>query len=201
MGTSAGAGTGGADGDRTPPERPTPTPAGTRGISSPRVLSDLFWLGRYGERAESMARLLSIVRDRYHDYRSQPDGEGRECVSVLLAALQQITGADGADAAAVAATPRTLWSLTVDRERSGSLAQSVERLGLSARAVRDQMSNDTWMVLGGVERALAQLAAQRPNGQPEDDTALASTHALTLAECWPCPGWPPSRWCATSTGP
>ncbi|EUA32626.1 hypothetical protein I553_10239 [Mycobacterium xenopi 4042] len=78
-------------------------------------------------------RLLSIVRDRYHDYRSQPDGEGRECVSVLLAALQQITGADGADAAAVAATPRTLWSLTVDRERSGSLAQSVERLGLSAR--------------------------------------------------------------------
>ncbi|EUA44548.1 A predicted alpha-helical domain with a conserved ER motif family protein [Mycobacterium xenopi 4042] len=31
----------------------------------------------------------------------------------------------------VAATPRTLWSLTVDRERSGSLAQSVERLGLS----------------------------------------------------------------------
>ncbi|BCQ09491.1 putative protein [Mycobacterium heckeshornense] len=164
-----------------PPERPTPTPAGTRGISSPRVLSDLFWLGRYGERAESMARLLSITRDRYHDYRSQPDAEGRECVSVLLAALQQITGAAGADVAGVDTTPRTLWSLTVDRQRSGSLAQSVERLGLSARAVRDQMSNDTWMVLGGVERALAQLAAQRPNGEPEDDTALASTHALTLA--------------------
>ncbi|WP_233148056.1 MULTISPECIES: hypothetical protein, partial [unclassified Mycobacterium] len=26
---------------------------------------------------------------------------------------------------------------------------------MSARAVRDQLSNDTWMVLAGVERALA----------------------------------------------
>jgi uncharacterized alpha-E superfamily protein len=37
------------------------------------------------------------------------------------------------------------------------------------------------MVLGGVERTLAQLAAQRANGQPADATALASAHALTLA--------------------
>jgi uncharacterized circularly permuted ATP-grasp superfamily protein/uncharacterized alpha-E superfamily protein len=162
-----------------PPERPTPTPSGTRGISSPRVLSDLFWLGRYGERAEGMARLLAVTRDRYHDYRSRPDTESGECVSVLLGALRQITGADVADVPT--AVPRTLWSLTVDRECPGSLAQSVERLGLAARAVRDQMSNDTWMVLGGVERTLAQLAAQRANGQPADATALASAHALTLA--------------------
>ncbi|HZU46129.1 MAG TPA: circularly permuted type 2 ATP-grasp protein [Mycobacterium sp.] len=162
-----------------PPERPTPTPSGTRGISSPRVLSDLFWLGRYGERTESMARLLAVTRDRYHDYRSRPDTEGSECVSVLLGALGQVTGADVADDPA--AVPRTLRSLTVDRDCAGSLAQSVERLGLAARAVRDQMSNDTWMVLGGVERTLAALAAQRTNGQPTDDTALASAHALTLA--------------------
>jgi uncharacterized circularly permuted ATP-grasp superfamily protein/uncharacterized alpha-E superfamily protein len=162
-----------------PPERPTPTPSGTRGISSPRVLSDLFWLGRYGERTESMARLLAVTRDRYHDYRSRPDTEGSECVSVLLGALRQVTGADVADDPA--AVPRTLWSLTVDRDCAGSLAQSVERLGLAARAVRDQMSNDTWMVLGGVERTLAALAAQRTNGQPTDDTALASAHTLTLA--------------------
>ena len=60
---------------------------------------------------------------------------------------------------------RTLWSLTADRHRSGSLAQSVERLGLAARAVRDQMSNDTWMVLAAVERALLHAPDSPPESQ------------------------------------
>jgi uncharacterized circularly permuted ATP-grasp superfamily protein/uncharacterized alpha-E superfamily protein len=172
-------------------------PGGTRGISSPRVLSDLFWVGRYAERAEGMARLLTVTRERYHEYHHREDTDGSECVPVLLGALGQITGTDttGADAQAA------LWSLTVDRERSGSLAQSVERLGLAARAVRDQMSKDTWMVLGSVERMLAQLSDPVPRGPLEafeagepgepveppeppasaDDTELAAVHAATLA--------------------
>ena len=84
----------------------------------------------------------------------------------------------------VAAAPRTLWSLTADRQRPGSLAQSVERLGLAARAVRDQMSNDTWMVLGAVERALAQQAGSPPESARAagaDDTALAAAQQQTLA--------------------
>ena len=80
---------------------------------------------------------------------------------MLLAALGEITGtdtgADGDDAEMVAIAPTTLWSLTADRHRPGALAQSVERLGLAARAVRDQMSNDTWMVLAAVERAVLQF--------------------------------------------
>jgi uncharacterized circularly permuted ATP-grasp superfamily protein/uncharacterized alpha-E superfamily protein len=161
----------------------TAQPSGTRGISSPRVLSDLFWLGRYGERAESMARLLTVTRERCHEYRYRQHTVGSECVPVLLAALGQLTGTDAGDSDLLAAAPRTLWALTVDRQRPGSLAESVERLGRAARSVRDQMSNDTWMVLGGVERALARLPDPRPNGSVSfaDDTALATAHALTLA--------------------
>ena len=67
----------------------------------------------------------------------------------------------------IATAPTTLWSLTADRHRSGSLAQSVERLGLAARAVRDQMSNDTWMVLAAVERALLHAPDdRRPSRRP-----------------------------------
>ena len=62
----------------------------------------------------------------------------------------------------IAVAPTTLWSLTADRGRPGSLAQSVERLGLSARAVRDQMSNDTWMVLAAVDRAVLNQPARPP---------------------------------------
>ncbi|MCV7226977.1 circularly permuted type 2 ATP-grasp protein [Mycolicibacterium komossense] len=181
-----------AKAERTPTvptvQLPAMTPSGTRGISSPRVLSDLFWMGRYSERAESLARLLIVTRERYHEYRYRQDMEGSECVPVLLSALGQITGTDaragGTYAETVAQAPDTLWSLTVDRHRSGSLAQSVERLGLSARAVRDQMSNDTWMVLGAVERALAQQSEKPPMlGQSNhlDDTVLAAAHTQTLA--------------------
>ena len=73
---------------------PPMTPSPTRAVSSPRVLSDLFWMGRYAERAENMARLLTVTRERYHEYRYRREMEGSECVPVLLAALGQITGTD-----------------------------------------------------------------------------------------------------------
>jgi uncharacterized circularly permuted ATP-grasp superfamily protein/uncharacterized alpha-E superfamily protein len=169
-----------------PVELPAITPSPTRAVSSPRVLSDLFWMGRYAERAENMARLLIVTRERYHEFRYRQDMEGSECVPVLLAAIGEISGADtgagGSPADTVARAPRILWSLTADRHRSGSLAQSVERLGLAARSVRDQMSNDTWMVLGKVDRALAQQSDAPPAvGRDGDDTPLASAQSETLA--------------------
>ncbi|OJZ75007.1 hypothetical protein BRW65_07305 [Mycobacterium paraffinicum] len=173
------------------PPPPAKTAAGTWGVSSPRVLSDLFWIGRYGERAENMARLLLVARDRFHVYRHQQHTEESACVPVLMAALGMITGTGtGADdsidesasdaAEMIAVAPSTLWSLTVDPDRPGSLVQSVEGLALAARAVRDQMSNDTWMVLSGVERALAQRR-EPPDSLAEADALLASAQMQTLA--------------------
>ena len=174
--------------ERTPTpsvDLPAITPSPTRAVSSPRVLSDLFWLGRYAERAESMARLLTVTRERYHEFRYRREMPGSECVPVLLTALGRITGtdagADGDDAEMVAIAPTTLWSLTADRHRPGSLAQSVERVGLTSRAVRDQMSNDTWMVLAAVERAVLHPSGQPPESQTEGEAYLAAAHSQTLA--------------------
>ena len=161
------------------------TPSPTRAVSSPRVLSDLFWLGRYSERAESTARLLNVTRERYHEFRYRRELPGSECVPVLLTALGRITGTDtgasGDAAEMIAIAPTTLWSLTADRHRSGALAQSVERLGLAARAVRDQMSNDTWMVLAAVERAVLQSRGVPPDSNSEGEAYLAAAHSQTLA--------------------
>lgn len=161
------------------------TSSPTQEVSSPRVLSDLFWIGRYAERAEHMSRLLTVTRERYHEYRYRRTMVGSECVPVLLTALGAITGTDtgsGGDYAEMVATaPTTLWSLTADRHRPGSLAQSVERLSLAARAVRDQMSNDTWMVLSALERALLYGPDTPPDSQAEGDAFLASTSTQALA--------------------
>jgi uncharacterized circularly permuted ATP-grasp superfamily protein/uncharacterized alpha-E superfamily protein len=174
--------------ERVPPppvDLPAITPSPTRAVSSPRVLSVLFWLGRYAERAESMARLLTVTRERYHEFRYRRELPGSECVPVLLTALGRITGtdsgADGDDADMVATAPTTLWSLTADRHRPGALAQSVERLGLASRAVRDQMSNDTWMVLAAVERAVLHPSGLPPDSKTEGETYLVAAHSQTLA--------------------
>src|SRR6202045_4714107 len=167
---------------------PGKTAAGTWGISSPRVLSDLFWMGRYGERAEEMARLLIVSRDRFHVYRHHQDTEESECVPVLMAALGRITGSDTSagdgdtddQAEMIAVAPSTLWSLTVDPKQPGSLVQAVDGLALAAGALRDQLSNDTWMVLAGVERAPA-LRPDPPDSLAEADVLLASAQAQTLA--------------------
>ncbi|OBK51419.1 circularly permuted type 2 ATP-grasp protein [Mycobacterium sp. 1081908.1] len=174
----------------TLPSAPEPakTAAGTWGISSPRVLSDLFWMGRYGERAEGMARLLIVARDRFHVYRHQQHTEESECVPVLMAALGRITGSDTSagygdtddHAEMIAVAPSMLWSLTLGPNQPGSLVGSVDGLALAARAVRDQLSNDTWTVLAGVERALA-LRSEPPDSLAEADALLASAQAQTLA--------------------
>ena len=164
------------------PEPPAKAGAGTLAVSSPRVLSDLFWMGRYGERAENMARLLIAARRRYHEFRHRQDIAESQCIPVLMAALGRITGTDpGPDdqAETIAIAPSTLWSLTMDRDRPGSLVQSVDRLALAARSVRDQLSSDTWVVLAGVERALAHKS-EPPDSLAEADAILATAQSQTL---------------------
>lgn len=173
--------TAGAEPDIAAPVTASPT----REVTSPRVLSDLFWLGRYAERAEYTARLLTVTRERYHEYRYRQELDGSACVPVLLTAIGKLTGTDtgahGDHAEMIATAPTTLWALTADRHRPGSLAQSVERLGLAARSVRDQMSNDTWMVLAAVERAVLRSSSAPPESKTEGDAYLASAHSATLA--------------------
>src|SRR6202012_4843829 len=97
------------------------------------------------------------ARRRYYEFRHRQETTESQCVPVLMSALGRITGTDpglGDQAETIAIAPSTLWSLTMDRSRPGSLVQSVDRLALAARAVRDQFFNDNWVVLGGGERTL-----------------------------------------------
>ena len=49
--------------------------------------------------------------------------------------------------------------MLLDRHRTGTAAQSIGALSLAAQGVRDQLSEDVWIVLADIERALAALAA------------------------------------------
>ena len=124
---------------------PSTPSTGAEGPLSPRVAADLFWLGRYAERAESTARLLRAVADRFADFRSTPEPAGGEALDVLLRAATTVTTTPPG-------TP--LHDLITDRDLPGSLAYAVHRLTGVARAVREQLSTDTWLVLGRLAAVL-----------------------------------------------
>ena len=52
-----------------------------------------------------------------------------------------------------------LRAMLLDRHRNGTAAQAIGSLSRAAQGVRDQLSDDVWMVLADMERALAALAA------------------------------------------
>ena len=147
-------------------------------VSSPRVLGDLFWLGRYSERAEDMTRLLIAARERHQDYRSMPWLDGSESLPILLEAVTRVsgTGPGFLDESVRDDAVAELRSLTLSTGRMGSIAQSVDRLHQAARGVRDQLSNDTWAVLGRIDTAFDDLAA----ASPHDAAQLAATQSEVL---------------------
>ena len=143
--------------------------------ASPRVLADLFWFGRYGERTEATTRLAKVARERYQEVQYRPWMSGTAAVPLVLHAAATVTGTAAylrtaeltAEAEDGTPSPQRvvdaiakLTDLTVARVVPGTIAHSAERLVSTARAVRDQMSTSTWMVLAPVERAIEQLAAQ-----------------------------------------
>lgn len=140
------------------------------GSMSARAAENLFWMGRYAERAEAVARLLRTVHDRRNDFQHSPNAAGAECLEILLTALTRLTStypgfvAEGA-ADRMAAPDDELFALVVDEDRPGTLAFAVRHLMVAANAVRDQMSNDTWMVVGNLDREIDRLRAAPPGRQ------------------------------------
>ncbi|MGO9876357.1 MAG: circularly permuted type 2 ATP-grasp protein [Acidimicrobiia bacterium] len=134
---------------------------------SSRAAENLFWLGRYAERAETMARLVRAAHDR-RDFQRQPSNPaGTECLEVLLGAITRVSSTypgfvgDGG-AARVAAPGAELFALVVDDERRGTLAHAVKHLLSAARAVRDQLSTDTWLVVASLDREIRDLRTSDP---------------------------------------
>ncbi|HEY6532589.1 MAG TPA: circularly permuted type 2 ATP-grasp protein, partial [Acidimicrobiales bacterium] len=129
---------------------------------SQRAAENLFWLSRYAERAEDLVRQIRVASDRLLEFAPRTNPAGNGCLAVLLAALTQTSGTHpgftGDDALPRAEDPGPeLRALLVDGDLQGSVAHSVRSLLNAAAQVRDQLSNDTWLVIGHLERDLAAL--------------------------------------------
>jgi uncharacterized alpha-E superfamily protein len=72
----------------------------------------------------------------------------------------------------LAAPGAELFSLVVDEDRKGTLAHAVYHLLRNARAVRDQLSPDTWLVVGTLDREIRDLRMSDP------DRPMIAQHTL-----------------------
>jgi len=121
-----------------------------------RAAENLFWVGRYAERAEGTARLIRTTLNYFGDDDVIGDEIEAECLRQLLRALTQVTmtypGFVGEDGAKRLAFPVSeLLSVTLDSHRSGSLTANLRGMTRAAYAVRDLWSTDSWRVIDGLD--------------------------------------------------
>jgi uncharacterized circularly permuted ATP-grasp superfamily protein/uncharacterized alpha-E superfamily protein len=132
-----------------------------------RAADNLYWLGRYAERTEGLARLSRVVCARLGELAGLRDLQRNSEFGPLLRALRLQTTLlyaapleDGM-APEYTAAQRELVQAVFDEEIAGSLRSALRSTLRTGRLVRDRISTDTWRVLaelddelGAAERAL-----------------------------------------------
>jgi uncharacterized circularly permuted ATP-grasp superfamily protein/uncharacterized alpha-E superfamily protein len=124
-----------------------------------RVADNFFWLGRYAERAEAIARLGRIICLRLAEPRDAQSLAGD--LAPLVASLRALTMvASGTELAAlpplaeVAESNRIMREALFNEALSGSLMASGHAIDRVARAIRDRLSMDTWTVVSALAHEL-----------------------------------------------
>ena len=134
-----------------------------------RVADNLFWLGRYSERADAIARLARTVIARLGetvDVERAREGE----LGPLLAALREQTRAAAAGAVAptdpsfVRSIEREVLDALFAADHPGTLRSAIEATQRVARVVRDRVSMDTWRILTSLQQELAEMIAESATG-------------------------------------
>lgn len=171
-------------------DEPARHPMGLPGELPSRVAENLFWLGRYAERSESIIRLLRIVL--LHLLEPDDDPGSTTYLNRLLQAVTHLTetypGFVGDGAAERLENPSgELLSVFLDLDRPGSLADNLAALLYAAGGVRDRISPDIWRVFNEIDTGLQQLRAQRDEAprfyNPDSNlgTALSTLNQLITA--------------------
>ncbi|MGJ4790078.1 circularly permuted type 2 ATP-grasp protein [Leptospira koniambonensis] len=122
------------------------------GIPS-RVADNMFWMGRYAERAENMSRLL---RETVHKILEAEESYEKEQFSILLGILDQLSGyslgffeTNGLDS--LESIREKIFQLATSPYSSGSIRHDLNFFVGSTKAVRDRISDDTRYLISRLE--------------------------------------------------
>ena len=132
---------------------------------SSRSAQQLFWVGRYAERAEMTLRFMRITLMHFlqiAEYDSQAD---QEALAIMLKTITTLTetlpGFTGEGAEERLANPKgELSELVCNPNRPGTLAFNLRSLLQASFAVRERWSSDTWRILDQLKQCLDAMIAK-----------------------------------------
>lgn len=132
-----------------------------------RAAENLFWVGRYAERAEGVSRLMRVAMDKLADCEDFGDEADVAVLQRLLESLTVVTagypGFLGEGATARLNAPyEELIALATDPERRGSLTEIMGFLLNAAYGVRDLWFGDTWRTINAMQDAGERLQRTAP---------------------------------------
>lgn len=110
-----------------------------------RLAENLFWAGRYVERAEDTARMVDVT---YHGLLESPPSEVTAAWAQLLDVLH-LTPAYHARYGEVTATD-VIRFLVLDESNPGSMLASIGRARENGRSVRELVSIELWEAVNGI---------------------------------------------------
>ncbi len=147
--------------------RRQPFSSGTERNLPSRSADNLFWVGRYCERAEGVARALRAVLQLAKEAEEFGADAHRICLERLLSAVTHLTctypGFLSGRAAGVAqARDAEIQRVALDADVPGSLAATVRSMVAAAYEVRDYWSADAWRLVDGVEEHWQSVVTSRP---------------------------------------
>ncbi|MEQ6903660.1 circularly permuted type 2 ATP-grasp protein [Nocardioides sp. YIM 152588] len=153
----------------------------------PRALEDMFWFGRYAERAEDMLRLVLAGHVLAEDFQTRPRTTGGISLDVMLGVIGSLAGRRYDD------LDQEFRSLLLDADREGSAAHALASLRDDLAGVRDQLSADVWRVFGVAARAEAALRASPHSHAVAESAGRMLVGVLSLqgvtASMMRDPGW------------
>ena len=110
---------------------------------SSRAAENLFWFGRYSERAEDSARLLRVALPRL-----LVDDDDRTAQAPLLAFARMLgLIGQGGQSGQSDASESTLLDAVFDAERIGALPGSLQQVQRLAFSLRERLSTDHWRTI------------------------------------------------------
>lgn len=107
-----------------------------------RTASSLYWLGRYFERVDFLARLVEATT-RLDVLSPRPAGDAAWASAIAVTDTEAHFASSGAELH----RREVVRFLTVDASHPGSLVRSVEAARLNARAVRTALTREAWAAI------------------------------------------------------
>jgi len=153
-----------------------------------RVADNLYWFGRYGERAEDMCRLLRAALARVGDIPESVGGRESAALTKVLSQLGHLKPLAGLT------LDRQLIALVADPAHPAGLPAVIGHLHSAAFAVRDRLSNDTWRIVSQLREDIAQAEtdldpAEATNRINHLIMALAALAGMASENTTRGPGW------------